>query len=121
MFADPAGDGWHMLITARANEGDVDNRGVIGHAVSRDLETWDVRPPLSRPGAGFGHREVLQTAVMDDRTVLLFSCGVDTLIQEAAAVRRWGDLEPGSRPHERTLQRRIGGHCHGQRSSTAGD
>ncbi len=79
VFADPAGDGWHMLITARANEGDVDNRGVIGHAVSPDLETWEVRPPLSQPDAGFGHLEVLQTAVMEDRTVLLFSCGVDTL------------------------------------------
>ena len=79
VFADPAGDGWHMLITARSKEGDVDNRGVIGHATSRDLETWEVRPPLSQPDAGFGHLEVLQTAVMDDRTVLLFSCGVDTL------------------------------------------
>jgi beta-fructofuranosidase len=79
VFADPAGDGWHMLVTARANESDVDNRGVIGHAVSPDLETWEVKPPLSRPGAGFGHLEVLQTTVMDGRTVLLFSCGVDTL------------------------------------------
>ncbi|PVZ55175.1 glycoside hydrolase family 68 protein [Arthrobacter sp. H-02-3] len=84
VFADPAGNGWHMLITARANTGDVDNRGVIGHAVSPDLETWEVRPPLSRPGAGFGHLEVPQTTVMDDRTVLLFSCGVDTLAAKKA-------------------------------------
>jgi len=79
VFADPAGEGWHMLITARANSGDVDNRGVIGHAVSPDLQTWEVRPPLSRPGAGFGHLEVPQTAAMEGRTVLLFSCGADTL------------------------------------------
>lgn len=75
-----------MLITARANTGDVDNRGVIGHAVSPDLESWEVREPLSEPGAGFGHVEVPQATVMNDRTVLLFSCGVDAL----AARRREG-------------------------------
>jgi beta-fructofuranosidase len=79
VFVDPDGEGWHMLITARANTGDIDNRGVIGHAVSPDLDTWEVRPPLSQPGAGFGHLEVPQTVAMGDRTVLLFSCGVDTL------------------------------------------
>lgn len=84
VFPDPAGEGWHMLITARANTGDIDNRGVIGHAVSPDLEKWEVRPPLSRPGAGFGHLEVPQITVMGNRTVLLFSCGVDTLAANKA-------------------------------------
>jgi beta-fructofuranosidase len=84
VFADPAGDGWHMLITARANDGEVDDRGVIGHAVSPDLESWEVRPPLSRPGAGFAHLEVPQTAVVGGRTVLVFSCGVDTLASRKA-------------------------------------
>jgi len=79
VFADPGGNGWHMLITARANTGDVDNRGVIGYAFSSDLETWEVRPPLSRPGAGFAHLEVPQITVMDNRTLLLFSCGVDRM------------------------------------------
>lgn len=84
VFADPAGDRWHMLITARASTGDVDSRGVVGHAVSSDLETWEVRPPLSQPDAGFGHLEVPQIIAMDDRTVLLFSCGVDTLAAQKA-------------------------------------
>lgn len=79
VFADPAGDGWHMLVTARANHGDDDNRGVVGYATSRDLKHWVIQPPLSQPGAGFGHLEVLQPAVVDGRTILLFSCGVDTL------------------------------------------
>jgi beta-fructofuranosidase len=70
VFADPAGDGWHMLITARANTGDVGNRGVIGHARSSDLVTWDVMPPLSQPGAGFAHLEVPQVIVIDGRNVL---------------------------------------------------
>lgn len=67
-------DGWHMLVTARANHGDADDRGVVGHATSPDLRTWTVRPPLSEPGAGFGHLEVLQTANVDGRVVGLFSC-----------------------------------------------
>ena len=38
---DPDGDGWHMLITARAAHGPVDDRGVVGHAWSADLRTWN--------------------------------------------------------------------------------
>jgi beta-fructofuranosidase len=74
VFPDPDGDGWHMLITARANHGPADDRGVIGHAVAADLTRWEVRPPLSQPGAGFGHLEVPQVASVQGRQVLLFSC-----------------------------------------------
>jgi beta-fructofuranosidase len=74
VFADPGGDGWHMLITARANHGPDDDRGVIGHAHSPDLRRWEVGPPLSRPGSGFGHVECPQVAAVDGRLVLLFSC-----------------------------------------------
>ncbi len=62
VMADPDGNGWHMLITARANTGPLDDRGVIGHARSTDLRNWDVQPPLSEPGAGFGQLEVFQVA-----------------------------------------------------------
>lgn len=65
---------WHMLITARANVGMPDNRGVVGHATSSDLQYWTVQPPVSQPGAGFGHIEVIQTAAVDGRYVGLFSC-----------------------------------------------
>lgn len=74
VFADPHGNGWHMLITARANHGDAFDRGVVGHAVSPDLERWQLREPLSEPGQGFGQLEVLQTHVVDGRLVLLFNC-----------------------------------------------
>ncbi|MCL5077346.1 MAG: glycoside hydrolase family 68 protein [Actinobacteria bacterium] len=74
VFADPGGDGWHMLITARANKGVEDDRGVIGHARSADLMHWEVLPPLSEPGSGFGDLEVTQLSVVDGRPVLLFSC-----------------------------------------------
>ncbi len=74
VFADPDGDGWHMLVTARAGDADSRDRGVIGHAWSPDLHRWEVRPPLSRPGAGFAHLEVPQVVRVDGRWVLVFSC-----------------------------------------------
>ena len=84
VFPDPDGDGWHMLITARANHGVPDDRGVIGHARSTDLYTWSAQPPLSQPGAGFGHLEVPQVAEIDGRVLLIFSC----LADEYAAWRK---------------------------------
>lgn len=74
VFADPGGDGWHMLITARANVGASDDRGVIGHARSPDMYSWTAQPPLSQSGAGFGQLEVPQVAEIDGRAALIFSC-----------------------------------------------
>jgi beta-fructofuranosidase len=91
VFPDPDGDGWHMLITARANDGPVDDRGVIGHARSDDLVTWRAQPPLTRPGTGFGHLEVPQVEIVDGRAVLLFSC----LRHEFSAGRKETDASGG--------------------------
>lgn len=77
--------GWHMLITARADSGDPDDRGVVGHATSPDLLRWTVQPPLSSPGAGFGHVEVLQVETVDGTTVGLFSCLGSELSQRRSA------------------------------------
>ncbi|WP_051274808.1 glycosyl hydrolase family 32 [Cellulomonas sp. URHD0024] len=74
VFPDPHGAGWHMLVTARAQHGELRQRGVVGHATSTDLETWRVEPALSEAGAGFGQLEVLQVVEVDGRGVLLFSC-----------------------------------------------
>jgi beta-fructofuranosidase len=73
VFPDPDGDGWHMLITARDRDGAPEERGVIGHARSADLLTWEVQPPLSKP-AGFGQLEVPQVAVVDGQPLLIFCC-----------------------------------------------
>ncbi|MDN4614097.1 glycosyl hydrolase family 32 [Leifsonia sp. F6_8S_P_1B] len=80
---------WRMLVTARAGHGQVDDRGVIATATSPDLVEWTLLPPLSQPGAGFGQLEVLNTATVDGRSVLFFSC----LAPELASTRR----ETGSR------------------------
>lgn len=85
VFKDPAGSGWHMLITARANHGAIDDRGVIGHAFSQDLVTWEVRTPLTRPGEGFAHLEVPQVAAIDGRWVLLFSSAAGSMTAEHAS------------------------------------
>lgn len=86
VFADPGGDGWHMLITSRARAGNADGRGVVGHARSEDLVRWEVLPPLTQP-AGFGHLEVLRTAVVQGQPVLVFSCWPDRM--DAARRSRW--------------------------------
>lgn len=69
---------WHMLITARAKlageHDDERDRGVVGYATSTDLTTWTIREPLSAPGAGFAHLEVLQAFRFADRHFVLFSC-----------------------------------------------
>lgn len=78
VVADPAGDGYHALICARSRIGPPDARGVIGHAVSPDLLTWEVRPPLVSP-SGFGHMEVPQVVPTGDSAVLVFSTDDSTL------------------------------------------
>lgn len=74
VLPDPDGDGWHMLVTARGNTGPVDDRGVVGHCWSPDLRHWEVRPPLSEVGQGFGQLEVMFTVEVEGQSFLLFSC-----------------------------------------------
>lgn len=71
---DPDGHGWHMLITAAAPDIEAGQQGVLGHARSADLSSWEVQPPLSAPGSGFSQLEVPQLSVVDSRPVLLFNC-----------------------------------------------
>lgn len=75
VLADPDGDGWHLLVTGRGKTGPADDRGVVGHCWSPDLRTWEVRPPLSEVGQGFGQLEVMLDVVIDGQQFLLFSCG----------------------------------------------
>lgn len=74
VLPDPDGNGWHLLVTARGKDGPCDDRGVVGHCWSPDLRTWEVRPPLSEVGQGFGQLEVMHTAVVGGQPFLVFSC-----------------------------------------------
>ncbi len=88
VMADPDGKGWHLLVTARARTGPLDDRGVVGHCWSPDLRTWQVMEPLTAPGQGFGQLEVMHTAVVDGQPFLLFSC----LSGETSEVRKASGL-----------------------------
>lgn len=74
VFRDPDGDGWRMLITARATGAPQHDDGVLAEARSDDMRHWEVGPPVSEPGAGFGQLEVPQVRVVDGRAVLVFTC-----------------------------------------------
>ena len=107
VLADPDGDGWHMLVTARACDGPADQRGVIGHARSHDLVHWQAQPPADRrPGEGFGYLEVPQVEVVGGRPVLVFSClGAWPLRPAPESRDARGNLVPAMRLTARALRR----------------
>ncbi len=77
VFRDPGGDGWHMLITARITRtagAATHDDGVLAHARSADGRCWELGPPLSEPGTGFGQLEVSQVRVVDGQPLLVFTC-----------------------------------------------
>ncbi|MCP4225296.1 MAG: glycosyl hydrolase family 32, partial [Actinomycetia bacterium] len=59
VFIDPTDGRFHVLLTARVQEGPAGERGVVAHAVSDDLRRWTVLDPVTDPGA-FGHLEIPQ-------------------------------------------------------------
>jgi beta-fructofuranosidase len=73
----PDGDGWRVLVTARATEGDPSGRGVIGQARSTDLLAWEPLPPLTEP-MGFGQMEVPQLLEHAGRCYLVFCSDTPT-------------------------------------------
>jgi beta-fructofuranosidase len=84
VFKDPGGDGWHMLICARADGAPRFKDAVLGHARSADMLSWQVQPPLSAP-AGFGQLEVPEVRVVATQPVLLFTCHPDEQSREQVA------------------------------------
>jgi beta-fructofuranosidase len=85
VFRDPDGDGWHMLVTARGHDAGKNDDGVIAHARSSDLRRWELGPPLSEPGHGFGQLEVVQVRVIDGRPILAFTCHPQEMTPERIA------------------------------------
>lgn len=89
VFRDPGGDGWHMLVTARARTHGQNDDGVLAHARSSDLRSWELGPPVCEPGNGFGQLEVAQVAQVDGRWVMVFTCHPQEMTAERRA--RTGD------------------------------
>lgn len=114
-FRDPwvyrDGKQWRMLITARAKSGPVDDRGVVGTAVSDDLRHWTLEAPLTEPGSGFGQLEVTETVTIDGEEFLVFNCLAGDLSAAHRATGTTGGVwtvptRPGPRrwdPKEATL------------------
>lgn len=94
VIADPGGSGFHAVLTARRSTGPSATRGVIGHAVSHDLRTWQVRPPLASP-AGFGEMEVPQVVSIDDASLLVF-CTSDAHVSPARRATAGGPVPSGT-------------------------
>ena len=63
---------FHAFITARCNSGHPYARGVIGYAMSSDLISWEVGPPITKPGE-FAFMEVPQLIEINGLWYLLFS------------------------------------------------
>ena len=69
---------WHLYVTARDASG-AEGCGVVGHATSPDLVTWEVGPALSRPTGRFEWLEVISVVRVEGRWVLVFSCLADQM------------------------------------------
>lgn len=63
---------YHLFVTARRRHGRHDERGVIGHATSDDLVSWEVQGPLTT-FSGFGYLEIPQVFRHDGRWHLVVS------------------------------------------------
>lgn len=101
VFKDAAGEGWHMLVTARAKGSTLTNGGVVGHAWSPDLVDWTVMAPLGPPSTRFPHLEVLQSVEVAGAHVLLFSgprYGVGSVVDHVTGVWAVGASAPGIAP-----------------------
>ncbi len=86
VFYHPGTNNFHIFITARSCEGLSDERGVIGHAESRDLIHWQVLPPVSAPG-NFSQLEVPQLLQINSKNYLLFSTETNTLASDGEKTR----------------------------------
>jgi len=69
---DPEDGLFHAYLAARLSTGPYAHRGCVGHAVSRDLVEWEVRPPVFAPGR-FHDYEVPEVDHIGDRYYLLWS------------------------------------------------
>ena len=101
----------HLLITARANHGEPDGRGVIGHAWSADRRSFVVAPPLSEPGE-YRQLEVPQLVRLTDRRWLVLASARASgahirpfAVRPIARTARFGPSAPGKFPSPQSCRR----------------
>lgn len=76
-----AGGSWHLLATARSVDTDT---AVVAHAVSADLTSWEVLPPLTTASRRFAWAEVVSVVPVDGRWVMVFCCLGDQMPTDPA-------------------------------------
>ena len=108
---------FHMLIAARANHGPSDARGVIGHAWSADLRSWQTGPPLSEPGE-FSQLEVPQLVHLGGAWRILFSAWPQD--HSAARLARPGVVAEGG-THYLVSKKKFGRYTLDRDAFLAGD
>ena len=64
---------FHALLSARVPTGPTDGAGVVAHAQSADLISWEIGPPITQPGE-VAQAEVPQLVRIGDGYKLLVSC-----------------------------------------------
>lgn len=84
---------WHMLVTATDRYGD----GCVGHAVSDNLLTWEVLPPLTIR-SGFRQLEVVQPVRIDGAWALVFSCSAVDVVSPGVPARTGTFSAPADGP-----------------------
>ncbi len=121
VFWDGPSRSFHMLLTARANHGPVHGRGVIGHAWSPDLRTWEVGPPLFGP-AGLHDLEVPQLARVGGRWRILFSCSAPPHAHDPTRPARPRPARPGlDGPHYLVSTQKFGPYAPARTALLVGD
>jgi beta-fructofuranosidase len=73
LFRHPDDDFVHALITARSRDGSADAAGVLAHARSQDLVTWEVLAPVA-VHPEFAQLEAPQLVRLNGRYEILVSC-----------------------------------------------
>ena len=89
LFYDDKHAQYVMVTTARLNHGPLWERGCVGWTVSKDLENWEVKPPLYSPWIGAA-LEVIELFRMDDRYYLIFCHGETNTTRYRVAERLEG-------------------------------
>jgi beta-fructofuranosidase len=101
VFKLPGHDEWTMLTTAGSIQSTSrKDEAVMGVAKSKDLQNWQVMPPLGEPGQGFGETEVFQFEIVDGVPIILFCCGPLWLSDERKAAGEVGGVYSLSVAHD---------------------
>jgi beta-fructofuranosidase len=84
---------WTMLVTAELKDSaNPRQRAAMAVAKSKDLLTWQLQSPTSKPDQGFSETEVFQYEVVDGVPILLFCTAGPNISEERRAAGEVGGV-----------------------------